>query len=253
MNTIRHLDLFSGIGGFSLAARNVWGAEHKVVAFCEIDSFCQKVLKKHWPKVPIVEDIRNVKGQEYKPIELVSGGFPCQPFSVAGKQRSKDDNRYLWPQMLRIIEETQPKWIVCENVFGIINLALDDVLASLEMADYSTESFIIPACTVNAWHRRDRVWIIAYSNSYFDSLETESKQWRLSSELCRSDVREIWNRRYKSELYRATNGIPSKLDKHRRKALGNAIVPQIAEVIFRAIKSVKEQKQGQQPLFPIDK
>ena len=165
---MRHLDLFSGIGGFALAAR--WSG-FKTVAFCEIDQYCQKVLAKHWPQVPIYSDIKKLTRQGlesdgiYQP-DIITGGFPCQPFSVAGKQRGQDDNRHLWPEMLRIISELHPAWVVGENVSGFVRLALDDCLSDLENQGYSVESFIIPACAVDAPHRRDRVWIMANSKSF---------------------------------------------------------------------------------------
>ena len=160
MKKLKHLDLFSGIGGFSLAAQWVWGKKHNIHSFVEIDPFCQKVLKKHWPNVPIISDIKGYK-HNGTTIDLLTGGFPCQPFSCAGKRRGKKDDRYLWPEMLRIISEVRPTWIIGENVAGIINMGLDQVLSDLESKDYEVQSFIIPACAKNAPHRRDRVWIVA--------------------------------------------------------------------------------------------
>ncbi len=195
------LDLFSGIGGFSLAAQWCWGDELEIVAFCEIDKFCQKVLKKHWPHVPIIEDVRNVRGNKsfsanslcvgwqtgtreklqseeqeairQKPrmfctegVDLLTGGFPCQPFSCAGKRKGKEDNRFLWPEMFRVIKEIRPRWVVAENVAGIVRMALDDCLSDLEGEGYSTQAVIIPACAVNAPHRRDRVWIVAHDSQF---------------------------------------------------------------------------------------
>lgn len=160
---LRHLDLFSGIGGFSLAARWAYGDEHKPIAFCEIDKYCQKVLKKHWPDVPIFEDIRSLDGRQFRDVDLVSGGFPCQPFSVAGKRKGKEDDRHLWPEYLRIIQQARPRWVVGENVPGIIHMELDTVLSDLEREDYVCQTLIIPACALNAQHRRDRVWIVAHS------------------------------------------------------------------------------------------
>ena len=155
-----HLDLFSGIGGFHLAGEIVWGDNFRTIAHVEIDPFCQKILKKHWPQVPIISDIKEYK-QDGTAIDLLTGGFPCQPFSCAGKQRSKEDDRYLWPEMLRVISEVHPTWIIGENVAGIINMGLDQVLSDLENKGYTCQPFIIPACAVNAPHRRDRVWIVA--------------------------------------------------------------------------------------------
>jgi DNA (cytosine-5)-methyltransferase 1 len=160
MNEKTHLDLFSGIGGFALAAK--WNG-YRTVGFCDNEPYAQAVLKKHWPEVPCHKDIREVRGELYAGITLLTGGFPCQPFSVAGKQRGKDDNRYLWPEMLRVIQEAKPAWIIGENVAGIVNLALDQVCADLEGQGYEVEPIIVPACAVDAPHRRDRVWIVGHS------------------------------------------------------------------------------------------
>lgn len=158
---MKHVDLFSGIGGFALAVDWAYeGAEH---TFCEIDPFCQKVLKKHWPKAEIHDDIKQFKADNLGRVDLLTGGFPCQPFSVAGKQRAQEDDRHLWPEMFRIIKECRPSWIIGENVTGIIELALEQVCLDLEGEGYEVWPIIIPACAVNAPHRRDRVWIIANS------------------------------------------------------------------------------------------
>jgi len=159
-----HLDLFSGITGFALAASWVWGEEHEIHCFVEIDPFCQKVIKKHWPGVPIHGDIKTYEHNGTK-IDLLTGGFPCQPFSVAGKQRGKADDRALWPEMLRIIKEAKPRWIIGENVTGIVNMELDNYVSDLEAEGYEVQPFIIPACAVDAPHRRDRVWIVGHTSS----------------------------------------------------------------------------------------
>ena len=159
---IKVLDLFSGIGGFSLGLER---AGMETVAFCEIDPFCQKVLNKHWPDIPIYEDVRTIKDEyDGEAIELISGGYPCQPFSVAGMQKGKDDDRHLWPAMFDCVKHFRPRWVIGENVAGHINLGLDCVLSDLESEGYETRTFVIPACSVNAPHRRDRVWIIAYAS-----------------------------------------------------------------------------------------
>jgi len=153
-----HGALFNGIAGFPLAAE--WaGIETKWTV--EIDEFCNKVSKKHFPNATQYQDIHKAANLPY--VDIISGGFPCQPFSVAGKQLGNQDDRALWPQMLRIIKEVKPAYVIGENVAGIINLALDEVLTSLEAEGYTTETFIVPACAVNAPHRRDRFWIIAYA------------------------------------------------------------------------------------------
>jgi DNA-cytosine methyltransferase len=170
------LDLFSGIGGFSLGLERTGGFQ--TVAFCEIEKYPQQILRKHWPDVPIYTDIKELSyedGRLYSgkggpgevaqavTIDVICGGFPCQPYSVAGKQRGKDDDRALWPEMYRVIQESNPRWCILENVPGIINLGLDTVLSDLESAGYEVETFIIPACAINACHQRSRVWVVAHS------------------------------------------------------------------------------------------
>lgn len=167
---LKMLDLFSGIGGFSLAAS--WTGKIETVAFCEIDIFPQKVLKKHWPNVPIFEDVRTLTNEALNErgierVDIITGGFPCQPFSCAGKQRGKDDDRFIWPEMFRIISEVRPTWVIGENVNAFIGMALDDVLLDLERGGYEAQTFVIPACAINAPHKRDRVWIVA-RNSHGD-------------------------------------------------------------------------------------
>ena len=184
---MNHVDLFSGIGGFALAAR--W-AGIETVQFVELDPFCQKVLQKNFPGIPIHDDIKTFTytkaiqndkrrcgsvevasrngesgdtsiGPCNQPF-LLTGGFPCQPFSCAGKRRGKEDDRYLWPEMLRVISEAKPTWVIGENVAGFINMGLDDCIPDLEREGYEVQPIVIPACAVQAPHRRDRVWIIAH-------------------------------------------------------------------------------------------
>jgi DNA (cytosine-5)-methyltransferase 1 len=158
---VRILDLFSGIGGFSLGLE---AAGMETVAFCEQNKFCQKILAQHWPTLPIHSDITELNGYEYRgSVELVCGGFPCQPFSVAGKQLGAEDDRALWPEMLRVIREVAPRWVIGENVSGIIPMELDKVLSDLEGEGYTCWTFVLPACAVDAHHRRDRVWVLAHS------------------------------------------------------------------------------------------
>lgn len=204
--SLRMVDLFSGIGGFSLAASWVWGYKLEIVAFCEIDKFCQKVLKKHWPTVPIINDIGEVTGERITTyarqfttrnesnrfsgewfnstqkklrtetrngltdgcgIDLLTGGFPCQPFSCAGKRKGRADDRFLWPEMLRVIREVHPTWVIAENVGGLFTqeqgMVFGQVLSDLENEGYEVQPFLIPACAKNAPHRRDRWWIVAHT------------------------------------------------------------------------------------------
>ena len=158
---IRILDLCSGIGGFSLGLEATGGFE--TVAFCEVDEFCCKVLNKHWPGVPIYKDLKELGNDPTRIVQefdLICGGIPCQPFSVAGKKKGKEDDRHLWPYMHEIIKHKKPSWVIVENVGGFVNVALDDVCLDLEAQGYATQSFIIPACSVEAPHRRDRIWIL---------------------------------------------------------------------------------------------
>ena len=160
-SVIRILDLCSGIGGFSLGLEATGGFE--TVAFCEVDEFCCKVLNKHWPGVPIYKDLKELGNDPTRIVQefdLICGGIPCQPFSVAGKQKGKEDDRHLWPYMHEIIKHKKPSWVIVENVGGFVNVALDDVCLDLEAQGYATQSFIIPACSVQAPHRRDRIWIL---------------------------------------------------------------------------------------------
>jgi len=161
---LKVLDLFSGIGGFSrgFEATNFF----ETISFVENEPYCQAVLKHHWPEVPVLGDIKNVKAEDLptRP-DVICGGFPCQPFSQAGKQQAQDDARHLWPEMFRLIRECRPTWVVGENVAGLIRLGLDEVLADLESEGYSTRTFNIPACSVGAPHLRQRLWIVAHSDS----------------------------------------------------------------------------------------
>ena len=169
------LDLFSGIGGFSLGLE--W-AGMSTVAFCERDPYCTTILKKNWPDTPVHRDVRNLDGKDYADsIDVVCGGFPCQPFSTAGLKRGSEDDRHLWPEMLRIIRESKPRWVIGENVSGFINMALDDVSLDLESEGYEVRPFVLPACAVDARHRRDRVFIIAYRDPSLVNASSEHGRW----------------------------------------------------------------------------
>tara|TARA_B100000686_G_scaffold100887_1_gene108100 strand:+ start:169 stop:1215 length:1047 start_codon:yes stop_codon:yes gene_type:complete len=161
---LKLLDLFSGIGGFSLGMEAT--KRISTVAFCEKDEYCRKVLKKHWSNTQRYIDIRDIDGTKIS-ADIISGGFPCQSFSVAGKRKGTEDNRYLWPQMLRVITEVKPRWVIGENVQGIINinngLVLRQVQTDLEAQGFQVQCFLIPASGIGAWHKRNRVWILGYS------------------------------------------------------------------------------------------
>jgi len=163
-NKLKVLDLFSGIGGFSLGLHST--GIFDTIKFVEFDKYCQKVLNKNFPNIPIEGDIRNVKGTEFE-ADVITGGFPCQPFSVAGRQKGTNDNRYLWPEMFRLIKEIKPEFVIGENVQGIINLqngmVLRQVQDQLEGEGFEVQCFLIPASGIGAWHQRNRVWIVGHS------------------------------------------------------------------------------------------
>lgn len=183
---MRLLDLFAGIGGFSLAAHWMgW----QTAAFVERDAFCQKVLAKNFPNVPIYGDIKDFHYEQEKerigPIDLICGGFPCQPFSTAGKRNGTADDRYLWPEMLRVIREAKPAWVVGENVAGLLSMdggaVFEAICASLETEGYAVEAFVLPAISRGAPHRRDRVWIVAHSGSGSDRKHARAIQGKNGS------------------------------------------------------------------------
>lgn len=184
MNKLKLLDLFSGIGGFSYGLEQTQGFE--TIAFCEKDEFCQKVLRKHWNDIKIYDDIRHIKGSEIK-ADIVTGGFPCQPFSVAGKQRGTDDDRYLWDETIRVVAETKPKWFIGENVDGLINIqegkVLQQIQKDLEAESFQVQCLVIPASGIGAWHQRKRVWIIGYSehngssSAKIEGRNIETSEW----------------------------------------------------------------------------
>ncbi len=161
-NELKVLDLFSGIGGFSLGLEAV--GPFRTIAFCEREPFCQAVLRKHWPDTPIFDDVRTIPTDRLGRVDIIVGGFPCQPWSQAGQRRGAEDDRDLWPEMARLIEELRPRWLVGENVHGFVNqpMGLERSLSDLESLGYQAVPFIIPACAVDAPHRRDRVWIISW-------------------------------------------------------------------------------------------
>ena len=294
---LRVLDLFSGIGGFSIGLERTGGFE--TVAFCEIEEFPRKVLAKHWPSVPIHRDVRKLKGVDIGSIDVICGGYPCQPFSVAGQRQGQADNRHLWPEMYRLVDELRPDWVVGENVAGHVSMGLDDVLFDLETIGYTCRTFIIPACAVDAQHRRDRCWIVANAKcSEWRSgkstrnvtdgenarrAETASRagtssendgtgfvahaprfqpgrqeqrsvgeRTRQGSEPNVADAscvmfngtgpagpprrRQLTNRCEwlpEPDVGRVANGVPNRVD--RLKALGNAVVPAVVQVIGEAI------------------
>ena len=267
------LDLFSGIGGFSVGLEAT--GKFKTIGFCEQDKFCQKVLRKHWSDVPIYEDIKKLDARKIK-ADVVVGGFPCQSISIAGKQKGKDDDRYLFPEMLRVIKEVQPRWIIGENVQNLTNISDGEILQGiyndLESQGYEIQTFNISASSQGAWHKRSRVWIVASNtNSRLSIGENEKIQTRgitfnngssadvsdsnnirtqiqtqrehTSIKMLRITSKESWWQ-IKSKLCGVPDGVQYELypDRANRiKALGNAIVPQIATEIGKAIIAAEEE------------
>ena len=321
---MKHLDLFSGIGGFALAGLSVWGKDYECVGFCDIEKYAQELLKIRFPGVPIYEDIKKLSADTYCRglertekesgesnnvmrknigIDLLTGGFPCQPFSMAGKRKGENDDRYLWPEMLRVIKEFNPTWVIGENVFGLMSMGVNESESNVESdADngsennediransvvwrikqdllnigYDCEVLCIPACAVNAPHRRDRLWFIAHT--------TDSGHGGGGSKKCGIEQRELQQDKQKGDkiwseskrrnrntiadtkcmrpiqcehkertrpgegifgenwievatrLCGVDDGVSNRVD--RLKSLGNAIVPQVAFEIMKGIVEI---------------
>jgi len=262
------LDLFSGIGGFSLGLER---AGMETVAFCEVDKKAQLVLKKHWPNIPVFDDVKTLNKEKLDDhsisVELICGGFPCQDLSVAGSGAGLEGNRSgLWYEYYRLIKEIKPSWVIIENVSVLRSRGLETVLKGLSEIGYDAEWHCIPASAVGAPHRRDRIWIIAYPTTdskhwgsepqftddrewqeVYDELgwvrpeipdtmrEGLERQWTLSSRIGSelSDTRNNSWWEVEPDVGRVAHGVPNRVD--RLKQLGNSIVPQIAELIGRAI------------------
>ena len=297
---ITHYDLFAGIGGFSLALEEVFNEAKINHIFCEWEHFPSAVLKKHWPNGIFYGDIAdlvddtNDQGHKSSVAEeqnptILTGGFPCQPFSHAGRRKGTADDRYQWPNMFQVIQNVKPDWVIAENVRGLVTwndgMVLEQVCTDLESEGYEVQPFIIPAVAVNAPHRRDRVWIIAYcANSRTKGLQKQEispddptntsserlrgrslrgcqdREWQMDEdERQRAEVRgqnqgrsrRDWNQdwrkvaaatcnaRMDDGFSREVDGISYSFAKWRNesiKAYGNAIVPQVAMEVFRAIK-----------------
>jgi DNA (cytosine-5)-methyltransferase 1 len=294
---ITHASVFSGIGGFDLAAE--WMGWQNVFQ-CETDPFCRQVLTYRFPQCDLFSDIKTSNFSKYHgTIDVITGGFPCQPFSVAGKRKGTNDDRYLWPEMLRVLHEVRPQWFVGENVCGLLTLqsgvVFERVCADLEDARYAVQSFVIPACAVGAPHRRDRIWIVAYADGIYAARQGYEQKGcengahqsqRIVSDngatvhfgdkraSAHADNERAGRLPNKSQtqgtpcsdelpgkqhsipnwdifptqppVCNRNDGLPGKLadisfSKWRNesiKALGNAIVPQVAFQIFKAIESV---------------
>ena len=272
---MRSLELFAGIGGIALAEQM---AGIEVVGLCEYADYPRMILQKHWPDVPLFKDVTKLDREELTnagispdSIDIVSGGFPCQPFSIAGKRKGTEDDRDLWPEMFRIIKQIWPTWVVGENVANFANMELDRTLSDLEDLGYQTRAFVLPACAVNAPHQRLRTFIVAHSNRkgqlQSQGTDQDQRRWaRDGSEVLadasskrrqtssHDEFRNIANWQSKRQFSttggtpakwqpepsvgRVANGVPNRMD--RIKALGNAVVPQQILPIFKAIVQIEE-------------
>lgn len=282
-----HLSLFSGIGGLDLAAE--W-AGFTTVGQCEFADYPTKVLEKHWPDVPRWRDIRTLTKESFyertgqRTVDVISGGFPCQPFSVAGKQKGKNDDRYLWPEMLRVIRELRPRCVVGENVPGILKIAAGQVVKDLERAGYHVVVFHYEAASVGAWHRRARVFFVSLA----DVADTACKRIQGHAAICtaksaersrqmqpdagNSDGADVCNAvcaglsdgaeeavrqsrprkqpqrsdwwAAEPDVVRVAHGIPHRVD--RLKCLGNAVVPQQAYPIFKALAEELQREKSRE-------
>ncbi len=301
---MKHLDLFSGIGGFAIAGLSVWGKDYECVGFCDIEKYAQELLKIRFPGVPIYEDIKKLSADTYCRglertekesgesnnvmrknigIDLLTGGFPCQPFSMAGKRKGENDDRYLWPEMLRVIKEFNPTWVIGENVFGLMSMGVNESESNVESdADngsennediransvvwrikqdllnigYDCEVLCIPACAVNAPHRRDRLWFVAHRAGKGLQRQICQQRKRKKNVQQKKQSRNrfsAWNENWievAARLCGVDDGISAELDRFklskaghrvaRIKGLGNAIVPQVAIEIMKFIKKIDE-------------
>jgi len=232
-----HLDLFSGVGGFALAGQMVGGI--KTVAFCEIDPWARQILSKNFPGVPIHDDVKTLNPKDYGKIDIITGGYPCQPFSTAGHKRGEADPRHLWPHMRRVIQEAGPTWVLCENVDGHVRQGLDQVLQEMEADGYTVQPLLIPAAGVGARHRRNRVWILAHRESVGrgqgDANQGGSDERVQARQEPRSwDVLDsVWGEPLEALFGGEAYGLPDRVD--RLRGLGNAIVPQVAAEILRCV------------------
>lgn len=233
--------LFSGIGGLDLGLQR---AGFTIRWQVERDAFCRRVLARHWPAVPRYADICELDVQQLERVELIAGGFPCQPVSVAGNQRAQADARWLWPEFARVVRALRPALVLVENVPGLLVGGVGDVVGDLAACGYDTEWDCLPASAVGADHVRDRVWIVAYADgrrcevwrgAQLHRVERPSRRFpdRRSVVWQFADAADAWGSSAESELDRVADGVPGRVD--RLRALGNAVVPQIAEWLGRRL------------------
>lgn len=261
MPKLKALELFAGIGGIALAEQM---AGIEVVGLSEIEEYPVRILKKNFPGIPILKDVRKINKQTLKEvgidpesINIISGGFPCQPFSTAGHRRGTNDDRDLWPEMFRIIKEIKPNWVVGENVANFANMELDRTLSNLESEGYETRAFILPAAAIGAPHQRLRTFIVANANGrrrdglekgktnrcnweYSKSVTTQGRQeksWTTAVHILSAGAELLAES--SSRLRRNDDGLSQGMD--RLKCVGNAVMPQQILPIFKAIVEIEEQ------------
>ena len=248
MQKLRCGHLFNGIGGFQLAAHWMGWAN---VFHCDINEFCNRVVAKHFPQSISYGDIKTINFKIHRgEIDLITGGFPCQPVSKAGKRRGSEDARWLWPEYARAITEIQPTWIVIENVPNLVNVGIVQVFDDLEREDYMYQPFLLPASAVGAGHNRLRLWIVGFKAITYDTNPNGFGPHRAETDGCGGQQRgnELRDEQVclpgslvsagvrtgsDSRIFGVDNGISDRVD--RLKSIGNAIVPQMALVIFKMI------------------
>lgn len=232
--------LFSGggLGDFGFMAAGM-----EIAWQCEIDKYCQKILALRYPESKKYTDIKTLKGEEIEKVDIITGGFPCQPFSVAGKQIGVTDDRFLWPQMLRIISEVKPNWVIGENVYGFVDMALAEVLSNLDSIGYETTAIIFSAHSIGAWHNRERCWIIANSDSSMLQgalsryCKNDEENSRTSNTLCAFLTEPQFKQFGYYRGIRKTDGCANTI--HRLKMLGNGQVPACTYVIGKMIMEIE--------------
>ena len=208
---LKHLDLCSGIGGFALGFE--WANLSKPMAFCDTDEWCQKVLAKNFPNIPIYNDVKEIANDTKRFIptrpDILTSGYPCQPFSVASqKRKGAEDERHIFPYIFRIIEQTRPSYCVFENVYGHVSLGLDEVLFQMESINYHTRTFILPSSSIGAWHKRDRVWIICKDLTIRNSEHTRPS----STKKCRGNKEIAEGTQKRSEETKQSEGTSRPTD-----------------------------------------